>query len=533
MPQTGAQLLVQRLKELGVDTLFSLSGNQIMPVYDACIDAGLDIIHVRHESGAVFMADAFAQMTGKLGVAMVTAGPGFGNAISPVFSAQMNESPILLLSGDSPVGLDGLGAFQELDQCSMIAPVVKSTERPKSPTELCQAFDRAVVTALSGRMGPTHISLAFDVLNQEAESPTKQQSVPSKELSRADALYVADAINAANKPIIFTGPMLNEGRGKEELAALREAFAVPVINLESPRGLRDPSLGTFVKLMKEADLVVSLGKELNFTTGFMKAPTLSDDVKVIAIDPDAETLKKTRERIGSKLQTSIEADPKPAARALAALGDNYHRNQDWSMDVEIATSNRKVAALPADQFHSKALAEALKAKLDKIDNLILVCDGGEIGQWVQGFCPTTYRIINGMSGAIGGAIPYALGAKVANPDATVVALMGDGTAGFHFPELDTAARAKLAFVGIVGNDDKWNAEVEIQKRDYGPNRVFACELSADARYDLGAVAFGCEGALANSVEEFNTAFDAALEADRPYLINARIEGYAAPVYLDE
>ncbi len=532
MPQSGAQLLVQRLKEAGVETLFSLSGNQIMPVYDACIDGGIDIIHVRHESAAVFMADAYAQVTGKLGVAMATAGPGFGNAISPVFSAQMNESPILLLSGDSPVGLDGLGAFQEMDQCSMIAPVVKSTRRPKTPTELCEAFDQALVTSLSGRHGPTHISLAFDVLNQEAVNPATQQALPSKALSTADALHVADAIAAAERPIIFTGPMLNEGRGKQELAALRETFSIPVINLESPRGLRDPSLGTFVKLMKDADLVVSIGKELNFTTGFMKAPTLSENVKVIAIDPDASILKKTRERIGSKLQTAVEADPAPAAQALAAAGKK-HNNGEWLAAVTKAVTNRKVAALPENEFNSKGLALALKAKLEAIDDLVLVCDGGEIGQWVQGFCPTTVRIINGMSGAIGGAIPYALGAKVANPKATVVALMGDGTAGFHFPELDTAARAGLAFVAIVGNDDKWNAEVEIQKRDYGPNRVFACELSADARYDLGAAAFGCNGALANSAEEFNAAFDAAVSANQPSLINARIEGYAAPVYLDD
>lgn len=532
MAQTGAQLLVQRLKEAGVDTLFSLSGNQIMPVYDACIDGGIHIIHVRHESAAVFMADAYAQVTGKLAVAMVTAGPGFGNAVSPVFSALMNESPVLFLSGDSPVALDGMGAFQEMDQQSMIAPVVKSTARPKSPTELCHAFDAALVTSLSGRMGPTHISLAFDVLNQEGDNPSKSQTIAVKDLSTADAMHVADAIANADKPIIFTGPMLNEGRGKEELAALRDAFQIPVINLESPRGLRDPSLGTFVKLMKEADLVVSIGKELNFTTGFMKSPTLSEDVKVIAIDPDPSMLKKTRERIGPKLTTAIEADMRPAALALAAVGKT-HNNTAWLAAVTKAATNRKVAPLPNNEFHSNKLALAVKAKLESLDNPILVCDGGEIGQWIQGFCPTTVRITNGMSGAIGGAIPYALGAKVAKPDATVVALMGDGTAGFHFPELDTAARANLAFVAIVGNDDQWNAEVEIQKRDYGPNRVFACELSEEARYDLGASAFGCQGALANSAEEFSAAFDEAVTSNKPSLINARISGYAAPVYLDD
>ena len=110
----GAELLVDTLLRAGVRRLFSLSGNQIMPVYDACIDADISIVHVRHESAAVHMADAWAQITGELGVALVTAGPGFGNALSALFSARHSESPVLLLSGDSPVAADGNGAFQEM-----------------------------------------------------------------------------------------------------------------------------------------------------------------------------------------------------------------------------------------------------------------------------------------------------------------------------------------------------------------------------------------------------------------------------------
>ena len=123
----GADLLTKALSEAGVKTIFSLSGNQIMPVYDACIDAGIRLVHVRHEASAVFMADAWAQLTGNVGVALVTAAPGFGNGLGPLYTASASESPVVFLSGDAPVGQDGQGAFQELDQAAVSAPLTKAS----------------------------------------------------------------------------------------------------------------------------------------------------------------------------------------------------------------------------------------------------------------------------------------------------------------------------------------------------------------------------------------------------------------------
>ena len=125
----GAAALTQTLRNAGVDTVFSLSGNQIMPVYDAAIDSELRLIHTRHEAAAVYMADGWAQVTGQLGVALVTAAPGFANAISALYTARMQEVPVLFLSGDSPVSGDGSGTFQELDQVAIASPVVKHSVR--------------------------------------------------------------------------------------------------------------------------------------------------------------------------------------------------------------------------------------------------------------------------------------------------------------------------------------------------------------------------------------------------------------------
>jgi acetolactate synthase I/II/III large subunit len=164
----GSQLVIGALKRHGVRCIFSLSGNQIMPLYDACIDAGIRIVHVRHEAAAVFMADAWAQVTGELGVAVLTAGPGLTNGIAALYSARQSESPVLLISGDSSVAEDGMGAFQEMDQVAITKPLTKMSLRPVTAQELASSVDEAIAIAMDGRRGPVHLALPFDLLNAEA-----------------------------------------------------------------------------------------------------------------------------------------------------------------------------------------------------------------------------------------------------------------------------------------------------------------------------------------------------------------------------
>ncbi|HBD38574.1 MAG TPA: acetolactate synthase, partial [Cupriavidus sp.] len=157
----GSELVIRALARRGVTTIFSLSGNQIMPLYDACIDANIRIVHVRHEAAAVFMADAWAQMTGEIGVAMLTAAPGIANGIAPLYSASQAESPVLLLSGDSPVSEDGMGSFQELDQVAMTSPLTKWSKRVTDARTLASAVDTAISIAMADRRGPVHLALPF------------------------------------------------------------------------------------------------------------------------------------------------------------------------------------------------------------------------------------------------------------------------------------------------------------------------------------------------------------------------------------
>ncbi len=524
----GARLLTRTLRTAGVETVFSLSGNQIMPVYDAAIDDDLRIIHTRHEGGAVYMADGFAQVSGKLGVALVTAAPGFANALSAVYSARMNESPVLFLSGDSPIAERGNAPFQELDQCAMAAPVVKATFRPTTPTELGQMLGEAIRIALSGRQGPVHIALPFDVLKADVPDsalPTDLAPTP-RPFDNADA--VTAALAEARRPLILTGPMLNEGRGQGRDSALREATGAPVICLESPRGLRDPAIGAFAEVLQQADLILGIGKVPDFTMGFARSPAVSDAAGLIFIDPEEMALDRARALAGDRLILSAQADPGAAADAIVAGAQHIDR-PDWLAAVDAARFHRDDPST-APGIHPRTLCTHLQATLDAALDPILICDGGEFGQWAQALLHAPMRLTNGLSGAIGGGIGYAIGAKVARPDATVILTMGDGTAGFTLAEFDTAARANTPFLAVIGNDACWNAERHIQIRDYGENRAIGCDLDPETRYDRAAAALGCHGSKVPDDARIAPAIQAAFASDKPAVLDVAIASLAAPVF---
>ena len=536
----GAELLVDTLVQAGVRRIFSLSGNQIMPVYDACIDAGLSIVHVRHESAAVHMADARAQITGESGVALVTAGPGFGNALSALFSARHSESPVLLLSGDSPVGADGNGAFQELEQVDITHPLVKTARRPGRVDQLGHDTAAAITCARSGRPGPVHVALPFDVLNATVGGACRVEATEFERRPRALSSPIADEvvrrIARAKRPIVLTGPCMNRSREGVRIAALETALHVPVVPMESPRGLRDPALGLFSDMLAASDLVVVLGKAIDFAVGFVRPPAVDATAELIVIDPDDGMIDRAYRLAGERIAMSACADSDLAADAIIAAasamtaarpGPSGH---SWRAEVAAAIAERTVAAETGARFHPRDLCEAVQRVLDAAAEPVLVCDGGEFGQWAQALCTAPTRVINGLSGAIGGGLCHALAAKLARPQATVIAMMGDGTAGFHFTELDTAVREGTAFVSVIGNDFRWNAEHQIQIRDYGPDRLIGCELASSARYDLAAAGFGCHGEHVTDPADLDAALARALASGRPACVNVEIDSVAAPVF---
>ena len=526
----GADLLVKALANAGVDTIFTLSGNQIMPIFDACIDAGIEVVHVRHEGAAVYMAEGYAQVTGRLGVALVTAAPGFGNAVGSIYMARMSESPVLLLSGDSPRGLDGRGAFQELDQVAVSKGVSKWSYRPQRAAELGADIATAVRTATTGRPGPVHLALPFDLLDEDVgdvEAPPASQCQAAPCAPDPNALAsVFGALKGAAKPIVLTGPLLNNTRTQGRLGALEEALDAPVIAMESPRGLNDPSLGQIKSVLDEADLVLSLGKNVDFTTGFGQSGPLTQSW--IVIDPDEELVHRASRSLGSKLTQSVQASARTTFEQMLSTPAGASARGEWRARVhELISARAPQQRTATELMHPADLCAALQPMIDAAEDPILIIDGGEFGQWAQACLSGPARLINGPSGAIGGCLCYAAAAKVARPDSTVFLLMGDGTAGFHFSEFDTAARHSANFVAIIGHDSKWNAEVQIQMRDYGENRLLGCEL-AETRYDMAAKGLGAHGEWVEKVEDLEPAVNRSLASGKPACIAVKIEGVAAP-----
>jgi len=287
----GANLVADGLAAAGVRIVFTLSGNQIMPIFDACIDAGIRLVHVRHEAAAVYMADAWAQLTGEVGVALVTAAPGFANGLSPLYTARASESAVVLLSGDAPLNHEGRGAFQELRQTEVSTALSKAAFRSCSAPELAEDIAKAIRIARSGRPGPVHLALPFDVLNAEVEAnglPAQEKF--ERELTLPDRAVIDqlfEALAAAERPIVLTGPALNASRAGATIERLAEALDVPVIPMESPRGLRDPALGALQQVLSQADVVLSLGKMIDFSVGFGKPPAFAPNCRFLVVDPES------------------------------------------------------------------------------------------------------------------------------------------------------------------------------------------------------------------------------------------------------
>jgi acetolactate synthase-1/2/3 large subunit len=530
--------LIRILKSAGVRTIFALSGNQIMPLFDACLDENIRIVHVRHEAAALYMAEAHARITGGLGVAMVTAGAGLCNAIAPLFTASQSQTPVLLLSGDSEASLDNKGSFQEMDQVQITKAVTKYSQRLCKTSDLAEYTFAAIAAASTGMPGPAHLALAADVLTSDLDdmplAEPQDPAITTEPASPSDRL--AAMLAAAKRPLIIAGPSLGMPHYAATLRALEQRLQVPVVLMDSPRGLNDPRLGNFKSMARLADVIILVGKPVDFSLAYGAVGPFSAEAKWCAYIGDERILAQARGNLGDRLQEMADLSAAEAIAMLEQLAPASNVAANWHASLQDEIARRDIpAADHADdrqELNSFSFVSAVSDILASHQNIAAVSDGAEIGQWVQSMLTRHLVMINGVSGAIGGSLSYAMAIKLALPDRHVLAFMGDGTVGFHLAEFETAVREKLPVVVVIGNDLQWNAEVRIQERDFGPDRVFACGLS-DARYDEVASAMGGHGEYVTSLAELAPAFERALASGRPACINVRIHGLAAPTFANE
>lgn len=532
----GADILARTLAQAGLRRIFSLSGNHIMPVYDAAIEAKLEIIHVRYEGAAVHMADAWARLTGEPGIAMLTGGPGHANGVGALYTALASESPMVLLSGHAPLNELGSGSFQEMRQADMAAPVVKASWTADSAKTLGADIARACRIARSGRPGPVHLSLPFDVLEARVDDSAlakPAEFAPAENPPQAKTVAaLQELLKTATRPLILLGPVMSHAPVAALVKKLSDATGVPAICMESPRGVNDPGLGAFAGVLAQADVVVLIGKQPDFTLRFGKAPALAADCRFAVIDPEADALQRAIKNLGAtRVKLSAQADSVATVRALTAAAQ-HHAGAGWMQAVTKAVVFRPEAWRNINSgdgpLHPVEVGRAVHEMLQTVPEAVFIADGGEIGQWAQACVSAPTRIINGPGGSIGSGVPFALAARMARPKSPVIAMMGDGAFGFHLMEFDTAVRAGVPMVVVVGNDSCWNAEHQIQLRTYGKDRAHGCELLEGTRYDLAVAALGGHGELVTRIADLRPALQRALASGKPACVNVMIQRLAAP-----
>lgn len=508
-----------------------------MSIFDAVLDTDINLMHVRQEPAAVYMASAWAALTGKVGVALATGGPGHTNAAAALCTPLASETPMILLSGHASTEDIGRGGFQELPQAEMAVTVSKAAWTVNSVSDLGHSIASAAKIASSGRPGPVHLSLPSNLLDAQVKDnptlwPNSSDFLPSDmPLGKTMVSAVISALKSAKRPIIVGGPTLCNAQGQYAIKHLGDSLNVPVVTMESPRGLRDPALGAFSQIIRKCDLVILVGKPLDFTLDFGGEPAFNKECNFISLDPDIEIIQRVYNEKRERLILSAVANSRSAVSELAAYAEKCGADT-WREEFFAAVNYRPsdweiLSSKAGNPMHALELCRGIRSFMNSNPDSVLICDGGEIGQWAQGTLASKRRLTNGVAGSIGSAVPFGLAACTVERDAPVIAICGDGAFGYHLSELDTAVRYGLPVIIVVGNDACWNAEHQIQISKYGENRMHGCEL-LPTRYDLVAEALGAYGELVTDPHELSSALGRAHSSGKPACLNVMIEGNAAP-----
>lgn len=512
--ETVAALLVAR----GVERVFALCGGHVMPMWMAADAAGIAIVDVRDERAAVHMAQAHAEVTGGLGVAMVTAGPGVTNAVTGIANAHVARAPVLVLSGTPPGAQENRGALQDIDHVALVGPVARYARTVRDPALAAQELDEAVARALGegGEPGPAFVQFPTDVLRA---SPPAAMCRPEHLAAKArprlhpDPDAVARAVDllwSARRPLVVSG---RGARGAgSELRALLDRLGCAYLDTGESRGLVPDDHPSAVAAMRgaamaEADLVVTVGRRLDFQLAY-GSPAVFREARFVRIADTAGELRDNR-----RGAAEILASPAPALAALVAAAGNRPPATDraWlarlrrGHEERAARLRRALAGAPpgADgRMHPNRLVGALRDGLG--DDAIVVVDGGDFLSFARVGLSAPTMLDPGPFGCIGVGVPYGIAAALACPDRRVVVATGDGAFGFNVMELDTAVRHGARAVFVVANNGAWQIEVHDQTERHG--RVAGTRLQFA---DHAAVARGL-GLHAERVEDAD-ALPAALE----------------------
>ena len=521
--RTGGQLVCEALRAAGCDVIFSVSGNQILPIYDAASDTGIRIVHMRHETASAYAAAAYAELTGSVGVALTSAGPGFLAGLQGVAAAGTMELPLLYLSGDSTSSQRGMGAFQELDQGAVASAVCKATYRIETTANIPATVARAVREAASGVPSPVHIALPGDILAGMAHPGTGQEPAGGSvaDAEQIDGISeIVDHLKGAKRPLILVRPSAARGAAGKHLASVAQKLGIEPVIIEAPRGLADLKYASIGPRFIESDCALVIAPP-DFALAFMSADNLAANGSVLLVagqgDPPPDRA----------IDFYMRANAAVVLEALdAAMTPSNSVDPDWSAMWPLP---QPPASDPVESggVHPLAVSEAIRATVGPDDVIIL--DGGEFCQWVRlGLRDVPNPVLwNGKIGAIGGAIPMSVGAAVAAPNRRVISIMGDGGSGYHLSEFETMDRYNLPVTTVIGNDARWAAEWHLQIARYGVDRIFETELT-NARYDQVAMGFNAAGEHITETDDLPEALHEALGRRAATCVNVEVAALPSP-----
>lgn len=535
--RSTAAWIARCLKARGVDRVFALCGGHIMPLWMRLDAEGIRIIDVRDERAAVYMAHAHAELTGQVGVALVTAGPGVTNAMTGIANAHVARASVLVLSGTPPRGQENRGALQDMVHTEFVRPLTRYARTVREPDLALQELDEALARAqgIGGEPGPVYLDFPVDTLRAE---PSAAMMLPEwltprrKPRLQPDAAAVAEAVEvlwSAKRPLVISG---RGARGASaSLIRLLDKLGAVYLDTGESRGLVPESHPSVVAAMRgsvmtEADVVITLGRKLDFQLAF-GSPAIFGDAKFVRIADTPNEMRDNR-RGAAEVLGSVDAT---LDAILAAAGERTPAcDRQWAQQAraghearsqKLLTSMQQAPAGSDGRMHPNRVLAALRQALPA--DSVVVADGGDFLSFARVGLPANTYLDPGSLGCIGVGTPFGVAASLALPDRTVVVATGDGAFGFNAMEIDTAARHKAPVLIVVANNGSWAIEVRDQQETHG--KVVGTHLQY-ADHAAMARGFGLHAERIERAEDLPAAFERALK-NLPALLDVVVTPEAA------
>ncbi len=549
-PEHGGAQAIAAASDHGVQTMFTLSGGHVFPLYDGAVkaDPPMRIVDVRHEQTAVFAAEATARLTRSPGLAVLTAGPGVTNGVSGVTTAHFNGSPVVILAGRAPDSRWGAGGLQELDHPPLLTAVTKRAWTVHSAAEVGPAVDEAFALAAARHRGPVFLDASLEALfgavpdqaavpdrplrRPEGERPPPGSARARQGASGAEAdpdavTAIARLLSEAERPVLVLGS--DVWMDGAELAAreLAEALRVPVIANGQGRGILPgghPLLVTRARgvALGEADLVIVAGTPLDFRLGYgnFGGRNGAPPARVVHV-VDAPDQVAGHVQLAAAYAGDIAAFFE--GLAAAAAGGQRRWVESWlprlqQVSAQAVEADAALLASDAEPVHPLRIYGELTKQLEP--DAVIIGDGGDFvsyaGKYLEPEQPGGW-LDPGPYGCLGTGLGYAIAARIARPTGQVVLLLGDGATGFSLMDVDTLVRHRLPVVMICGNNGIWGLEKHPMDLLYGYD--VAADLQPGCRYDQVVSALGGAGELVTEASQIAPALRRAFGAGVPYLVN--------------